>query len=187
MAVKKEVKMKKKKERTDVLKIIGIALCFAAVILLVWTVYITTDLREQKAVINNYLSAVQSNDYEKLMNTYYPEYREKYAEYESTEGFKEKYMTYKLGHISNGYGENLKIKSKITSRFDYKEMLKLTDNLNIEAVLVDATLTYYNDTTSAKDEATFILVEEGGKWYIFDSDIEVIPDNEYELIEHCTK
>ena len=100
MEEKKKIKLEKKREKLNVLKVFGICLCFFAIIRLVGILYITTDYRAQKSTMDKYFSAVQNMDYDSLSEVVYPPYLEKFEEYKDDDNFKDFYTASSVEQIA---------------------------------------------------------------------------------------
>jgi len=172
MEEKKKIKLEKKREKLNVLKVFGICLCFFAIILLVGILYITDDYRAQKSAVDKYFSAVQNMDYDSLSEVVYPPYVEKANEYKDDENFKDFYMNYLYGYLENGYEDGFKLKYKVKTRYDYSDMLKKFYSINAEGILMDVDITLYDSYKSEKSQTSVSLAKYEGKWYVVTSDIE---------------
>lgn len=172
MEEKKKIKLEKKREKLNVLKVFGICLCFFAIILLVGILYITADYRAQKSAVDKYFSAVQNMDYDALSEVVYPPYLEKFEDYKDDDNFKKFYMDYVYGHLENGYEDGVKLKYKVKTRYDYSDMLKTFYEIIAEGILMDVDITLYDSYKSEKSQISVSLAKYEGKWYVVASDIE---------------
>lgn len=172
MEEKKKIKLEKKREKLNVLKVFGICLCFFAIILLVGILYITTDYRAQKSTMDKYFSAVQNMDYDSLSEVVYPPYLEKFEEYKDDDNFKDFYMNYLYGYIYSDYKDGFKFKYEVKTRYEYSDMLMKFYKISAEGVLVDVDITLYDSYKSEKNRYSVSLAKHEGEWYVVASDIE---------------
>ncbi len=172
MEEKKKIKLEKKREKLNVLKVFGICLCFFAIILLVGILYITADYRAQKSAVDKYFSAVQNMDYDSLSEVVYPPYIEKFDEYKEDDNFKDFYMNYLYGYLGNNYEEGFKLKYKVKTRYAYSDMLMKFYKISAEGILMDVDITLYDSYKSEKSQTSISLAKYEGKWYVVTSDIE---------------
>ncbi len=187
MEEKKKIKLQKKKEKLNVLKVFGICLCFFAVILLVGILYITADYRAQKSAVDKYFTAVQNMDYDSLSKVVYPPYLEKFEEYKDDDSFKDFYMNYLYGYLGTDYEDGFKLKYKVKTRYDYSDMLMKFYNISAEGILMDVDITRYNSEKSEKTQTSVSLAKYEGKWYVVACDIEATDIYHVNMISEYNK
>ena len=155
-----------RREKRTFVKALGITLCLSAIIVLVGVLVITDDYRGQKAVLDRYISAVDTGDVQGIKACYGTNFDD--PDFYLTQDGIERGIEL----IKEEYGEDYGAKYEIVSRFDYTDMIFNAGDT--EYVLYDLDITLYNDERSDTEAYVAILMKEpDGRWQLHEGCFEL--------------